>query len=75
MNLLVFSDVHGDLAACRSIVDRSGAVDVVVGAGDFARQHRLLGETIDALRSIRTLIREIISVLQNFWKCTATRSR
>jgi Icc-related predicted phosphoesterase len=52
MNLLCVSDLHTDLAACRSVVERSRSADVVVLAGDFARQHRLLEETIEALRPI-----------------------
>lgn len=54
MRILCVSDLHADLAACAGVVDRSGSVDAVVLAGDFARQHRLLRETIDALRPITT---------------------
>ena len=54
MNLLCVSDLHADLAACAAVVDLSDSVDAVVLAGDFARQHRLLTETIDALRPITT---------------------
>lgn len=54
MRILCVSDLHADLAACAGVVDRSGSVDAVVFAGDFARQHRLLRETIDALRPITT---------------------
>jgi Icc-related predicted phosphoesterase len=54
MNLLCVSDLHADLAACSAVVARSDSVDVVVLAGDFARQHRMLTETIDALRPITT---------------------
>lgn len=54
MNLLCVSDLHADLAACASIAQRAPTADVVVLAGDFARQHRMLSETIDALRSITT---------------------
>lgn len=54
MKLLAFSDVHRDLGACRSIVERSSGADVVVGAGDFASIHEGLEETIDALAAIAT---------------------
>jgi len=53
MKILAFSDVHNDLDACASIVERSADVDVVIGAGDFASVHDGLQETIDALASIR----------------------
>lgn len=52
MRLLCVSDLHADLAACGRVVERSSDADCVVLAGDFARQHRMLGETIDALRAI-----------------------
>lgn len=54
MRILCISDLHADLGACAGVVDRSKSVDAVAFAGDFARQHRLLRETINALRSITT---------------------
>ncbi|MCC5823792.1 MAG: metallophosphoesterase family protein [Phycisphaerales bacterium] len=54
MRVLCISDLHADLDACGRVVERSGSVDAVVLAGDFARQHRMLTETIDALRDITT---------------------
>ena len=54
MELLLFSDVHGDLDACRRIVDRAADVDVVVGAGDFCVARRNLQAPIDALSAIDT---------------------
>ncbi|MEZ6241603.1 MAG: metallophosphoesterase family protein [Phycisphaerales bacterium] len=54
MRLLLFSDVHRDLAACAELVSAARGVDVVIGAGDFASQHRGLEETIDALAMIET---------------------
>lgn len=54
MKLLAFSDVHCDLDAARSLVERSGDVDAVIAAGDFAKQHRGLEETIEALSGIET---------------------
>jgi Icc-related predicted phosphoesterase len=50
--LLLFSDVHADLDACRSLVDRAADADVVVGAGDFCRMRRNLQRPIDALSAI-----------------------
>ncbi len=52
--LLLFSDVHADLSACRSLVDRAADADVVVGAGDFCRMRRNLQRPIDALSAIDT---------------------
>jgi Icc-related predicted phosphoesterase len=54
MKILCISDLHADLTACAVVVRQSHSIDAVVFAGDFARQHRLLRETIDALRSIST---------------------
>lgn len=50
--LLLFSDVHNDLDACRRLVDRAPAFDVVVGAGDFCVARRKLDATIDILSAI-----------------------
>jgi Icc-related predicted phosphoesterase len=52
--LLLFSDVHADLDACRSLVDRAPDADVVVGAGDFCRMRRNLEAPIDVLSAIDT---------------------
>lgn len=52
--LLLFSDVHGDLDACRSLVDRAADVDVVVGAGDFCVARRNLSAPIETLSAIDT---------------------
>ena len=52
MKLLAFSDLHRDLDAAASLVERSGEVDLVVGAGDFASVHEGLEETIGALGAI-----------------------
>jgi uncharacterized protein len=54
MRLLAFSDVHRDLTQAGALVDRAGAVDVVVAAGDFASVHRGLEELIDVLAAIET---------------------
>ena len=52
MRLLVFSDLHRDKAAARSIVDRAEDVDVVVGAGDFAVMREGIEDVMDILREI-----------------------
>jgi len=52
--LLLFSDIHNDRAACRALVDRAEEVDVVVGAGDFAVARRELKATIEWLAPIDT---------------------
>ena len=52
MKLLVFSDLHRDRDAARSLVERSGEADVLVGAGDFAVMRHGLDIVIDILRAI-----------------------
>ena len=52
MRVLAFSDLHNGLEQAADLAERSTEVDVVVGAGDFASQHRGLAETIDALSGI-----------------------
>ena len=54
MRLLAFSDLHRDLDAAASLVERSRDADVVIGAGDFASVHEGLEETIAALVAIET---------------------
>jgi Icc-related predicted phosphoesterase len=54
MQFLLFSDVHGDRAACQQIVDRAPEVDVVIGAGDFCTMRRGLQPIIDRLSAIET---------------------
>ena len=53
MKLLVFSDVHVDLNAAEKLVELSGSVDIVVGAGDFSANHKGLKETISVLSAIK----------------------
>jgi uncharacterized protein len=53
MRLLLFSDIHCDLAAVDRLIQRSTDVDVAVGAGDFANMHSGLKPTIDALSQIK----------------------
>lgn len=54
MKILAFSDVHNDLAACERLVATAAreAVDVVVGAGDFAVMRQRLQPTINVLAQI-----------------------
>lgn len=52
MNLLLFSDLHADVAATRQLVGRARAADVIVGAGDFGNVRRDVGVCIDVLRAI-----------------------
>ena len=52
MRLLAFSDLHCDLHAAAHLVELADDVDVVVGAGDFAIQHRGLHDTIGVLARI-----------------------
>ncbi|RMH16260.1 MAG: serine/threonine protein phosphatase [Gammaproteobacteria bacterium] len=52
MKLLLFSDVHGSPSRCRALVEQSRAVDIVIGAGDFACQGSGLEKTIGWLAEI-----------------------
>ncbi|MBA2546303.1 MAG: metallophosphoesterase family protein [Solirubrobacterales bacterium] len=54
MKALAFSDLHVDLDAAASLVQRAGDFDVVIGAGDFASVHEGLDDAIDALAAIDT---------------------
>ncbi len=54
MKLLLFSDLHTDAEKTRSIVDRSGGFDVLVGAGDFCHCRRDLELMVSMLSAIRT---------------------
>lgn len=52
MKLLIFSDLHGDMDACREVIEKSKAADVVIGAGDFALFRQNLMPAIQALSVI-----------------------
>jgi Icc-related predicted phosphoesterase len=54
IKLLLFSDLHRDTRAANDILQRSGSVDVVIGAGDFATARRGLERTLKILRQIKT---------------------
>jgi uncharacterized protein len=50
MKLLLFSDVHCDHRAARSLVERSTEADALVCAGDLAVMRKGLQSTVDILR-------------------------
>jgi uncharacterized protein len=52
VNLLLFSDLHSDLAAARRLVNAAATADVVIGAGDFCNAHHRLPACINVLRAI-----------------------
>jgi uncharacterized protein len=52
MKLLLFSDLHTDRTAAEAIVQRAEAVDILVGAGDFASVRRNLEDCIGVLRAV-----------------------
>lgn len=49
MRLLLASDIHRDLAAAQSLVDRSADADALVLAGDLAVMRKGLQEVVDVL--------------------------
>ncbi len=52
MKFLCFSDLHCDQAAARKLVRKANEADILLGAGDFAKQHRGLADTLDILAAI-----------------------
>ena len=54
MRLLLVSDLHRNLEAAASVVERAPEVHVVVGAGDFAVMRRGLDEIVGVLSEIET---------------------
>ena len=52
MKFLCFSDLHCDKDAAKRLVEKSAEADVVIGAGDFADQHRGIMDTISILSEI-----------------------
>jgi Icc-related predicted phosphoesterase len=52
VRLLLFSDLHADLAAARALVESARQADAVVGAGDFCNAHRKLSACVAVLRAI-----------------------
>ena len=54
MKILAFSDLHCDRDTAAQLVAAAADADLVIGAGDFASQHRGLEDTIAALSEIVT---------------------
>ena len=52
MKLLLFSDLHRDVAAAERLVEQASAVDVLVGAGDFAVVRRGVEDVLRVLRQV-----------------------
>src|SRR5262245_5238698 len=52
MKLLLFSDLHQDVAAARKLVELARQADVVVGAGDFGSVHRGIELCFKVLKAI-----------------------
>jgi Icc-related predicted phosphoesterase len=52
VKLLLFSDLHCDIAAAHKLAARSYDVDVLVGAGDFASVRRGLDKCLDVLQGV-----------------------
>ena len=50
MKLLLFSDLHADVAAARRLLQLAASADVLVGAGDFGNVHSDVGLCLDVLR-------------------------
>jgi uncharacterized protein len=50
MNLLLFSDLHADVAAARRLLPLARKADVLIGAGDFGNVRRHVGVCLDVLR-------------------------
>ncbi len=53
MKFLLFSDLHRSTEAASALVKMAKAVDVVIGAGDFANRHQGLTDTLDILCDIK----------------------
>lgn len=52
MKLLLFSDLHADVAAARRIAELAVAADVLVGAGDFGNGRRQVRDCLERLAGI-----------------------
>jgi Icc-related predicted phosphoesterase len=53
LKLLLFSDLHNDIAAARRLAARAPQFDVLIGAGDFCNVHQGLSYCLSVLRAIR----------------------
>lgn len=54
MKLLLFSDLHADRDAMRSLAKRASRFDALVGAGDFCNARNGLSEALAALTGVTT---------------------
>jgi uncharacterized protein len=52
MKLLLFSDLHCDIAAAQRLVEAGRSADVAIGAGDFGQVRRRVGACIDVLKDL-----------------------
>jgi len=52
MKLLLFSDLHCDIAAAERLVEAGRTADVAIGAGDFGQVRRRVGACIDVLNDL-----------------------
>jgi uncharacterized protein len=52
MKLLLFSDLHCNVAAAQRLVEQARDVNVAVGAGDFGQVRRRVGVCLDVLRGL-----------------------
>lgn len=52
MKLLLFSDLHANVGAAQSLVERAAHVDVVIGAGDYGNLRRDLSPCLEVLKGI-----------------------
>jgi len=52
MKLLLFSDLHCDIAAAERLVEAGRDADVAIGAGDFGQVRRRVGVCIDILKDL-----------------------
>ncbi|KAA9010548.1 metallophosphoesterase family protein [Histidinibacterium aquaticum] len=52
MKILAFSDLHLDTGARDAILEAASGADLVIGAGDFANQHRGLEEFVAPFEAI-----------------------
>jgi uncharacterized protein len=53
MKLLLFSDLHANMAAARRLVEMAEGMDVVIGAGDFGSARSQVSACIPILREIK----------------------
>jgi len=52
MKLLLFSDLHADVAVARHLVDRARLADILIGAGDFGYMRQNVRDCFEVLGAI-----------------------